>query len=259
MTNTGQPLRGQRLDCLIIDDTANSGPWNMAVDEALLEAVAAETRGLTLRWYRWTPATVSLGYFQAAADRDEHQVSRVAPWVRRLSGGGAIVHDHELTYSLICPATLEWARDSLRLYRAVHGALVETLVMLGISATMYEPTGDRPDSPEPFLCFQRRAAGDVLVAGHKICGSAQRRRHGAVLQHGSLLLRQSAAAPELPGLAELAPQPFDAEQLALAWRDVLARRLKLRYEPSTLTTDEQCRAEELAAEKFASSAWNDRR
>src|SRR6188474_2624923 len=89
---------------LIVDPPA-SGAWNMAVDEALLETAAIS--GLaTLRFYTWQEPTLSLGYFQSAVDRDHHPDGRDCPLVRRASGGGAIIHDRELTYSIALPRRL---------------------------------------------------------------------------------------------------------------------------------------------------------
>ena len=96
---------------LILDPPAD-GLWNMALDEALLE-LAGESGIPTLRLYRWQPATLSLGYFQPYQDRESHPPSTTCPVVRRSSGGGAILHDRELTYSFT--ATIDdraWARGS---------------------------------------------------------------------------------------------------------------------------------------------------
>src|SRR5690606_8004170 len=189
-----------------------------ARDEVLLEQAAGEAI-TSLRVYQWTPATVSLGYFQAAEDRDQHEPSRAAPLVRRASGGGALVHDAELTYSVALPAPHPLSRGGEPLYMAVHQTLVDWL------NADFAPPGGRfeicqnsqspPEGKEPWLCFLRRARGDVLYRPpqlkdanplapdglYKVCGSAQRRRGSAVLQHGSLVLERSPVAPEVPGIA----------------------------------------------------------
>ena len=247
------------LTCRLLNDEAAAGPWNMAVDEMLLEQTAAGEAGLVWRFYRWTPATVSLGYFQAYDERQRHAASSECPLVRRLSGGGAILHDRELTYSLIAPANHPLARDAEHLYRAVHGALIDALAAVGIPATLNEQASGRAPDDEPFLCFERRAIGDVLLAEHKICGSAQRRSRGAILQHGSLLLDASPAAPELPGLRQLAPQPLDEPAFARRWLDTLAARLALDFAPIPLTPTEHHRVTLLAQQKFSTASWNRRR
>ena len=98
----------------------------MAVDEALL-AATSETSEPTLRFYQWQRPTISLGYFQPYIARDQHPASNHADIVRRLSGGGAIVHDDEITYSLALPAAHPFARNTQSLYDAIHQTLVRLL------------------------------------------------------------------------------------------------------------------------------------
>ncbi len=97
------------FSCRLLIDPPGAGAWNMAVDEMLLEWSAAQG-GCCLRLYGWREATLSLGYFQEYADRAGHGPSRNCPVVRRLTGGGAIVHDAELTYSLVVPGGHPWRR-----------------------------------------------------------------------------------------------------------------------------------------------------
>src|SRR3569833_2236254 len=92
-------------NCRLIVDESRGGELNMAIDELLADAARP-----VLRFYAWRPATLSLGYFQAYADRHAHAASLGCPVVRRSSGGGAIVHDHEITYSLVVPVGHPWAR-----------------------------------------------------------------------------------------------------------------------------------------------------
>ena len=186
-----------------------------------------------LRFYRWSEPTLSLGYFQTYADRQEHPPSLPCAAVRRLTGGGAILHDAELTYSIVLPGSHPLAARRDELYQAVHGCLIEAL---GGSASRpgcaRRPTRSTTGR-EPFLCFQRRSPGDVLIGRTKICGSAQRRRNGAVLQHGSLLWRASPAAPELPGVADIAAHPIELENAADLWLGGLGRRLGSPGRPTT--------------------------
>ena len=241
---------------LLLDPPA-AGAWNMAVDEALLEA-AAEGQG-TLRFYRWSEPTLSLGYFQQYPDRWQHEPSRQCAVVRRPSGGGAILHDIELTYSLAIPATHPLAADRLGCYRAMHAALVEALADWGVQAVVLQQADKELHHRQPFLCFQRRAPGDVLVDGVKIAGSAQRRCRGAVLQHGSVLLGQSAAAPELPGLADLSGKQVDHRQLLDAWLQRLALAAPLGWQIGVLPADRRSRAAELVDIKYGGAAWTENR
>jgi lipoate-protein ligase A len=230
----------------------------MAVDEALLEA-AATKRTTTLRFYRWSEPTLSLGYFQAAADRERHAASRDCPLVRRASGGGAILHDDELTYSMAIPSRGRFGDQAAALYDAFHETLIAALASFGVVATQCScATGT---SPEPFLCFQRQTCGDVLLGSDKIAGSAQRRSRGALLQHGSVLLARSDHAPELPGINDLAspPLPLAAESLIAAWLPLVSVTLACHFQHQCLSPPERQQAAEIAAYRFAQPAWNARR
>lgn len=240
---------------LLVDGPA-TGEWNMAVDETLLHT--AQRHGIgTLRFYRWSPATLSLGYFQACSARQQHAPSRVAPCIRRASGGGAIIHDQELTYSLAIPSeTHRFAASET--YLLMHTTLQQVLADLQISTTLH---AGPPTNGKAFLCFQRRSSGDVLCGPHKVAGSAQRRQQNAVLQHGSLLLRTSPFAPELPGLEELNPQAgtLSAEPLIDAWADGVARRFARTLAAAPLTHAETQQAEQLQATRFGNPRWLQRR
>jgi lipoate-protein ligase A len=238
----------------LIDDPPQSGSWNMAVDQALLHT-ARDLQQPTLRFYRWTPATLSLGYFQAADHRREHPASRGCDLVRRATGGGAIVHDRELTYSLCIPCPNAKARANVELYRCVHRAVIEALAQKNIPATLYhaENTERRSSS---FLCFQRRAEGDVVVAGHKICGSAQRRDHAAILQHGSILLAQSEYAPQLPGLRELSGIDVKESELSAVVVHAVERLLGWTFRPAKLSEREQFASLESQQKQFGQHDWN---
>ena len=226
----------------------------MAVDEALMEWSGA-SGGCCLRFYRWEEPTLSLGYFQAYSDRKRHAASLDCPAVRRISGGGAILHDTELTYSFVLPRGDRLAVPRLVLYEVVHATLIEVLAERGIAAVLC--AGSRGTSPggQPFLCFQRRAPGDVLIGQTKIAGSAQRRSSAAVLQHGSVLIARSPAAPELEGLSDLTETPIDERKLISAWLEKLGRRLALAWHDQPLSACERRDAAELVEAKFAAESW----
>jgi lipoate-protein ligase A len=229
----------------------------MAVDEALLESAAAE-RVATLRFYEWSAPTLSLGYFQPAADRREHLASLACPLVRRASGGGAILHDRELTYSLAIPTEHRLAGHAERLYLATHEALAAALDALGIQSHLLRNVAPRA-APLPFLCFERRAVGDLLIGQHKIAGSAQRRHRGAILQHGSILLGTSPSAPELWGVAEITGNQIAAKSLANLLRAALRDRLNLEWEQPSGGNRIAERRRILAESKFTSADWTFRR
>ncbi len=208
---------------LIVEDSPQTGTWNMALDEALLEE-SLRTGDAFLRLYRWLEATVSLGYFQKATDCDTSEHLATLPVVRRLSGGGAILHHHEQTYSCCLPPKHPLASQPLKLYDLIHSVVIEFLNEQGVTVA---PRGKeaRAATPEPFLCFLRKASPDLVVHGHKVLGSAQRRRRGAVLQHGSLLLRASEFASDLPGLLDLAPEIRWDDSTAECLGDRMANKL----------------------------------
>jgi lipoate-protein ligase A len=236
----------------------------MALDEALAE-YSAERGAAMLRFYEWKQPTLSVGYFQSAADRRRHPASIKCALVRRTSGGGAILHDRELTYCLAIPAGHPAAADAERLYFATHEALAAALSSFGIAAALRhcsdceQPAEKSPPGDEPFLCFERRAAGDLLLKGTKIAGSAQRRRRGVVMQHGSVLLAASPFARELPGIAELTGHAIEAKSLARLFQTALAGRLKMKCEDSPAIESISTRAAELQTAKFASPDWTFRR
>jgi lipoyl(octanoyl) transferase len=268
---------------LIVDPPA-PGSWNMAVDEAILIA-SAEENVATLRLYEWDEPTLSLGYFQRHEDRHEHKASRGCPVVRRQSGGGAIVHDRELTYSLTLPPAHPWARRSEQLYAAVHKAIIRVLGRLSslgpdvVSLAIFCDADCQPPSPrqqmdhQPFLCFERRSPNDVVLAtnlpewrpsrsvelGWKIVGSAQRHYRGSILQHGSVLLRQSSAAPELPGYCDIVGKTITVSTLAAAFPTEVVFARKSSVARAQLPEPIYAAAQQISRDKYASTSWTCRR
>ncbi|MCA9128303.1 MAG: hypothetical protein KDB22_14525 [Planctomycetales bacterium] len=221
-------------------ESPRDGDTNMQVDMRML-AYAAEHGVPLLRLYQWSHPTVSLGYFQRYTDYQAHECHQAPHVVRRSTGGGAIVHHHDWTYSLAMPTIGGTAsdRDSAiakiakigaaePLYDLVHDVVVSWLRSHGWEASKWlgesKPAATRTACSTncDFLCFARRSRGDVVVGEHKVMGSAQRRMPGAIIQHGSLLLSSSHFAPQLAGLAQIAPamtanedRPRNSAQLAV--------------------------------------------
>jgi lipoyl(octanoyl) transferase len=194
---------------VVIESEPQDGVRNMALDEALLET-ALERGECTVRLYRWREATVSLGYFQSAGAAEANPELAPLPMVRRLTGGGAILHHHEWTYSCSVPAGHPLAESPTQIYDRVHERFVAALAEQGIETALRgEALAGREGT---FLCFGRGDPRDIVLNGHKILGSAQRRRRGAVLQHGSLLVRRSEHASQFPGLIDLLPGKWDAAE-----------------------------------------------
>jgi lipoate-protein ligase A len=237
------PLGDEGAVRLILDGP-RSGAWNMAVDEALLDSAAAGGP-TTLRLYEWSAATVSLGYFQRQTPEVEPGGRfGVLPVVRRLSGGGAILHHHELTYSVVLPPAHPLASEPSRLYDEMHAGITAALETFGVHV---RPRGESQLGDKTFLCFARGDRRDLVCEGHKVVGSAQRRRGRGVLQHGSILLARSEFAPEFPGLVDLTGIPLDVAILRVLILEHSARRLGTRCVAAELSEEESSSASRLRA------------
>lgn len=239
---------------LLVEDEPTTGSWNMAVDDALLDSALPEDTAV-LRLYRWSPACLSLGYFQSSQDRATHQDSIAADCVRRASGGGAILHDQELTYSFIFPAGNLSSTQISGIYDLFHDSLISILQKLGIPAVkcIDPPTVDRND--QPFLCFLRRSSGDVLLHEAKIIGSAQRRNKTHVLQHGSILLKRSPFSPELPGILELVDVDLTSLSWVNDWLENLTHRLQCQLTKHSLSRDQLKAAHKIETDRFLNPNW----
>jgi len=218
----------------LIQDQGESGPWNMGIDEAMLRN-ASESGLATLRLYTWPGPWLSLGYAQRRLSPGRLEACRSAgvAIVRRTTGGRAVLHGNDLTYSVAAPeASLLPGLHGA--YDQIAGALLGGLHSLGISAAERTPSGASSARTPDFDCFAQ-PAGDEIVAGEgKLIGSAQRRRGGAVLQHGSI--RMTADSPRLAraggvaqGLAlSLAELGHDVSEEAL--RTALVRSFSAVFE-----------------------------
>lgn len=249
--------------CRLLPHRIADGPTNMAIDEALLEVVARAPSAAHLRTYGWTVPTLSLGYFQRWADAEADPRWRNLAKVRRPTGGGAILHDQELTYALIVPASHPLARPNTALYRAAHRAFGATLAKRGVDAHRFgdlNPTAERqPPGSRPFLCFADRDGEDMIFQGSKIVGSAQRRRAGAILQHGSLLLGRSPAAPELLGVADLTDATDDPQAWAELVAEALCEALGMELVVSDFPEGFGESVERLRQNVYCRESWNARR
>jgi len=172
------------------------------------------------------------------------------------------MHDIELTYSIVLPGEHPLAARRDELYQAVHGCLIEVFRQFGVTARLAggkSAVDKTAAAREPFLCFQRRSPGDVLIGQSKVCGSAQRRRNGAVLQHGSLVWQKSTATPELPGVVDIVDHPLDLESVADLWLDTVGRRLGIGWEEDELDENEVRLASALVETRYACDDWTEKR
>lgn len=169
--------------------SARRGAFNMAVDEVLLAETVAGNSLPVLRLYDWTPACISLGYAQKVGDIDLEQLrSRGWEIVRRVTGGRAILHVDELTYSVLAPqADPHVSGTVLESYQRLAKALMKAIRDLGIPVEMVEEIDRQHFSNGP-VCFETPSAYELTVEGKKLVGSAQARRKGGFLQHGAFPL-----------------------------------------------------------------------
>ena len=232
----------------------------MAVDQALLET-ANQTGLITLRFSGWTEPTLSLGYFQNHLDRKLHPPSMQCPMVRRRTGGGAILHDHEITYSLCIPSSHRWSSRNNDLYRSIHQVLIDLLREYEIESTFHDDA-QKPKAAQSgadqnsFLCFQRRSDGDVVLNQFKILGSAQRRLKNSLLQHGSILFRKSNFAPELKGIRDLCEFPPVEAKVTKKLAAEVENRLHIRLDHGKLSKSEINAAEYAFSAQFNNEDWN---
>jgi lipoate-protein ligase A len=272
----------------LVSTPAAMGAWNMALDEAILEATARQEAPPTLRLYAWSPPCLSLGYAQALCDVDQAEL-RLKGWqlVRRPTGGRAILHADELTYSVCGPADEpRLAGSVLESYRVLAQALLWALQKLGIPAQAQErPKTGNPGSkaagePNP-VCFETPSDYEITVAGKKLIGSAQARRKEGVLQHGSLPLSgdltritqvlsfngsggysetmQRQAASRLLERATTVEACLGSriswDLAAQAFSEAFCEKLDLELQPGEPTQAELKHAEILVVEKFGNPAW----
>jgi lipoate-protein ligase A len=260
---------------LLVDTTPNSGAVNMAIDEAIMDAVSAGNAPPTLRFYQWSPPCISLGKRQPLSGIDlECCRQDGVQVVRRSTGGLAILHTDELTYSLVTSPDDPRAEGAiLDSYRKLSQGLLSGLGLLGLSAQM-QPVSPGARHNTSAACFEAPSAYEITVDGRKLIGSAQARPHGKLLQHGSVPLTGDIGRLARYLVPRAAPTALaQAEELSLHLRQrattleaVLGRpilfleavaamakgftlALILDLEAGELSNGERAAAEKLAADK----------
>lgn len=266
----------------VVSTPGCSAAYNMAVDEVLFDARGRDPEMMSLRIYTWRPPAVSIGYGQEAEKEiDPVRCDRYGiELVRRITGGRAVLHDQELTYSLVAPESNPalGGRSGVML-RAVSEALAGTLKHFGIR-TELAMEGRCGSGGNSDVCFTATGRYEITVDGRKLAGSAQRRSRGYVLQHGSLLLgpghrrlpllmpaheleRRETIARLLNrrtiSVAELIPELPSFEE----WTDRLTRsmldRLNVEGRTDVLDAEEQRAAEALSRTRYGNPDWTFRR
>ena len=240
-------------------DAPFDGATNMSIDQAIAESVAAG--GLpALRLYRWREPTLSIGYFQSVGSRTDHVSSLSLPMVRRATGGGAIIHDHDLTYSFCTRLAKNQLGANSQVYQSFHSCAIAALGTLQCTVETHGSLDSLLRGDEKnFLCFERRAGMDLEFRGYKVLGSAQRRVGQAILQHGSLLLSGSPFAPSLPGIEDLIGKKLDWQRFCQCFAEQISRSISLSLVSDVLSGAERGRADVISQERFRNNSWNQRR
>ena len=214
----------------------------MGLDEALLESADAAP---TLRMYTWAPDTLSLGYFQRF--EDVPATSKAGAVVRRITGGGAIHHAGELTFSIAASLEHPLYRGPVGpSYARVHAAIAASLVEFGVHAALCGEEALESDRSDTGMCFHHSTPLDLAWDGRKGVGSAQRRKHGRVLHHGSIKLTGSALEPGV-AVVDRAGVELDAQTFAPTLRASLERELGIQLIAGVPTPAERQRGHELSS------------
>ncbi len=244
----------------VIPLETHTAAMNMALDEAVSEAIAAGKAPPTIRFYRWQPSAVSIGYFQGLQEEVAMDVCEElgVDVVRRRTGGGAVYHDHngEITYSVIAPEGM-FPKGIIDSYHIICGWVIASLKNIGLDA-------------------QFHPINDILVGGKKISGNAQTRRGGVLLQHGTVLYdvdvdkmfsllkvgKEKIADKLIADVKQRVTRVLDHTSLPMeeVYRAMLDGFTRGKdAEISMLTTDEVIRAQELAVLRYGTMEWNGRR
>ncbi|NIM06942.1 MAG: hypothetical protein GTO55_10320 [Armatimonadetes bacterium] len=252
----------------LINSGPGTGSWNMAVDEAILEACIRGEVAPTLRIYSWQPPAISLGHFQRperALNLDACRAKGLEV-ARRPTGGRAILHDKEITFSIIAPLSSLGTQGVMESYRYLAQGIIAGLHKVGVPAELMERSAQSPQAAvkptqkgSPAACFAVKARCDLMVAGRKIVGSAQVHRGQTLLQQNSLpFLIESDKWREFfqgmdgnsegsaaMGLWEAAGRSVGPEEAAEALRQGFEEALGVAFTSSELTEAEKERAVEL--------------
>ena len=266
----------------------NSGPcspsYNMAMDEALLDWHSEGLIPPVIRFYEWNPATLSIGYFQSVErEIDMEAVKRLGlGFVRRPTGGRGVLHEHELTYSVIVtesypsmPATITEA------YRVISEGLLLGFQNLSLEAYFSVPnTDEQKDNlkkPKSAVCFDTPSWYELVVEGKKVAGSAQTRQKGVILQHGAILLDldedkliqtfkfasdevrnkvKKSLSQKAVSINKIISKPIAIEECKVAFKKGFEDALEVELVEYKLTQEQQKYVKELETSKYDNDEWN---
>jgi lipoate-protein ligase A len=269
-------------------DTGNSSPsFNMALDEALLDWHSEGKIPPVIRFYGWNPATLSIGYFQQVEKEIDMGAVRTHQlgFVRRPTGGRGVLHEHELTYSVIVSEEHpQMPRSVTEAYRVISEGILKGFQQLGLDAYFAVPNTaqerDALKNPRSAVCFDAPSWYELVVEGRKVAGSAQTRQKGVILQHGSILLdldeeklfslfnypnervkerMKKAFTDKAVAINAISPRSITLEEAKKAFYKGFVEGLNIELEPYLLTAEELAYVDKLAKERYESDEWNYKR
>lgn len=269
-------------------DSGNGSPsFNMALDEALLEWHSEGKIPPVIRFYGWDPATLSVGYFQKVEkeiDMDAVKAHQLG-FVRRPTGGRGVLHEHELTYSVIVSEDHpEMPKSVTEAYRVISEGILKGFQHLGLETYFAVPKTDEErealKNPRSSVCFDAPSWYELVVEGRKVAGSAQTRQKGVILQHGSILLdldedklfslfkysnervkerMKKAFKSKAVAINAISPRRITIEEAKEAFYKGFAEGLNIDLEPYQLTDEEFAYVQKIAKERYESDEWNFKR
>ncbi len=268
-------------------NTGSKDPYyNMAMDEALLNFVSRGEIDPVIRFYTWNPATLSIGYFQRL--KKEIDIEKVKEkgygLVRRQTGGRGVLHDKELTYSVIVPESHPKMPTTVtEAYRVISQGLLEGFKNLGFETYFAVPRSkeerEKLKQPRSSVCFDAPSWYELVVGGRKIAGSAQTRQKGVILQHGSILQdidvdelfdlfifkhdrlknkMKEAFVDKAVAINDISEKHITLNEMEDAFKEGFKEGLQIEFKPLTLTDEQMNEVKELE-EKFRSDEWTYRK
>ncbi|WHX99283.1 biotin/lipoate A/B protein ligase family protein [Neobacillus sp. DY30] len=269
-------------------DSGNCSPsFNMALDEALLDWHSEGKIPPVIRFYGWEPATLSIGYFQKVEKEIDLEAVKAhgLGFVRRPTGGRGVLHEHELTYSVIVSEEHpEMPKTVTEAYRVISEGILKGFHQLGLEAYFAVPRTDEERSalknPRSAVCFDAPSWYELVVEGRKVAGSAQTRQKGVILQHGSILLdldedklfslfkypservkdrMRSAFKNKAVAINEISPRRITLEEAKEAFYKGFAEGLNIKLESYQLSEEELAYVNRIAKERYESDEWNFKR
>ena len=269
-------------------DSGNCSPsFNMALDEALLDWHSEGKMPPVIRFYGWNPPTLSVGYFQKVEKEIDMEAVKEhgLGFVRRPTGGRGVLHEHELTYSVIVSEDHpEMPKSVTEAYRVISEGILKGFHHLGLEAYFAVPKTveerDALKNPRSAVCFDAPSWYELVVEGRKVAGSAQTRQKGVILQHGSILLdldeeklfslfkysnervkerMKKAFKDKAVAINAISPRRITLEEAKEAFNKGFAEGLNIDLESYQLTEEEIAYVQKIAKERYESDEWNFKR